>query len=157
MSNAAIRAAVAEQELFRGLDPEFVEALSAHAVEREFADNELVFRQGAPAETFYLVGDGLIVIEIPAIEGPPLELQRLGRGELLGWSWLIPPYRWNFQARAEGSTRVLVFDGRAIRARCEQDPRLGYAVFKRFAQLMSERLEEARAKMIEQWRPEGFG
>lgn len=156
MTQSDLRELIAGQELLRGLDPEFIDLLAQHAVERELDVDGIVFRYGESAETFYLVRSGDVAVEVAAIEGPPLELQRLGEGALLGWSWLIPPYRWNFQARARTPTRVVEFDGKAIRERCEQDPRLGYEILKRFTWLMSERLEEARARMMEEWSPPGF-
>ncbi len=95
-------------------------------------------------------------IEIAAIEGPPLELQRLEPGAVLGWSWLIPPYRWSFQARAEEPGKALEFDGEAVLERCESNPAFGYQVLKRFSSLMSQRLEYARRKMMDEWDPPGF-
>jgi len=80
----------------------------------------------------------------------------LGEDQVLGWSWLIPPYRWNFLARAVEESDLLEFDGGAILARCEEDPKFGYELFKCFAALMSERLAAARQKMMDQWDPPGF-
>ena len=97
-----------------------------------------------------------MTVEVPAIEGPSLEIQSLGPDEVLGWSWLIPPYSWSFQARACETTDILEFDGKAVRDRCEQDPGFGYAVLKRFSSLMSDRLEAARRKMMDEWNPPGF-
>jgi CRP/FNR family cyclic AMP-dependent transcriptional regulator len=93
---------------------------------------------------------------VPALVGPLLELQVLGDNQMLGWSWLIPPYRWNFSARAVEDTELLEFDGQAILARCEKDPKFGYELLKRFTTLMSERLNAARLKMMDQWNPPGF-
>jgi len=101
MGDSAISELIAGHEVFRGLDPGIIDTLAGFASEREFSKDEVVFRYGEPAKTFYLVRSGTIVVEVAAIEGPPLVLQRLGEGALLGWSWLIPPYRWNFQARAQ--------------------------------------------------------
>ena len=77
-------------------------------------------------------------------------------GDLLGWSWLIAPYRWHFQAIAEEDSKLLEFNGEVILAHCEEDPRFGYELLKRFAALMSERLEAARLKMMDQWFSAGF-
>lgn len=88
--------------------------------------------------------------------GPNLEIQSLGKNQVLGWSWLISPYQWNFQAKAEDDSELLEFNGTAILARCEQEPKFGYEVLKRFAALMSERLEAARLKMMDDWNPDGF-
>ena len=83
-------------------------------------------------------------------------MQSLGAGQILGWSWLIPPYKWNFQARAEAQTALLAFDGDAVLARCEEESNFGYALLKRFASLMAERLGVARQRMMDQWNPPGF-
>lgn len=156
MNTSSIAELIAGHEVFSGLDRAIIDLLAESASERELPAGTMVFRSGEPAETFYLVCGGSITVEVPAIEGPTLELQRLGEGALLGWSWLIPPYRWNFQARVQSPTRVIEFNGRAIRERCEQDPRMGFEILKRFTRLMSERLEQARMRMIEEWQPAGF-
>lgn len=156
MTKSSIRQRISANEVLGDLPPEFIDFLAGHAAEREVAQGEAVFRHGESAEHFYILCRGTVAVEVAAIEGPPLELQRLGEGALLGWSWLIPPYRWNFQARADTPVQVIEFDGRAVRERCEQDPRLGYEVLKRFAGLMSERLDEARTRMMEEWSPPGL-
>ncbi len=95
-------------------------------------------------------------MQIPAIIGPALEIQALGKNEVLGWSWLISPYKWNFQTKAEEDSELLQFDGAAILARCEQEPKFGYQLLKRFTVLMSVGLNAARQKMMEEWNPAGF-
>jgi CRP-like cAMP-binding protein len=143
-------------EFFAGLNEDFMQFLSACATEKKFSKGEVLFQQGKKANTFYLVRKGLVSVQVPALVGPVLELQILGENQLLGWSWLIPPYRWNFLARAVEDTVVLEFDGSAILAQCEKDPKFGYELFKRFTALMSERLDAARQKMMDQWNPPGF-
>ena len=147
---------LSQETFFAGLDVAHMRYLINHAREREYARGEVLFRQGERATTFYLVTAGEVVVEIPAITGPALELQRLGDGQILGWSWMIPPYRWTFMARAEEDARVLEFDGEAILAHCEEDPAFGYALLKRFTVLMTERLESARRTMMDEWNPPGF-
>jgi CRP-like cAMP-binding protein len=88
--------------------------------------------------------------------GPALVVQVLGTDEVLGWSWLIPPYKWTFEALAESDSRVLVFDGKALLQLCESDHHFGYALMKRFTSLMSERLHAARIKMMDSWAPAGW-
>jgi CRP/FNR family cyclic AMP-dependent transcriptional regulator len=142
--------------LLSDLAPEFVELLAAHARPRQVADNDVLFHYGEPARSFYLITSGRISVEVAAVEGPSLQLQDLPPGAVLGWSWVIPPHRWSFQARAEGRTQIIEFDGTAILAECETNPRFGYQLLRRFAALMSDRLQHARQRMIEEWRPEGF-
>jgi len=141
---------------FSGLDDGFISFLSDSATKIRVKEGDSLFKQGERADKFYLLRNGQIAIQVPALMGPTLDIQTLGENQILGWSWLISPYRWSFQARAIEDTEVIEFDGSAILARCEQDPAFGYALFKRFAALMSERLDAARQKMMDQWDPPGF-
>lgn len=141
---------------FSGLSDDFIEFLADCAIKMRIKDGEALFKQGERADKFYLLRSGQVSIQVPALMGPTLDIQTLGEGEILGWSWLISPYRWSFQARAIEDSDVIEFDGSAILARCEQDPAFGYELFKRFAALMSERLDAARQKMMDQWDPPGF-
>ncbi|MCG6889762.1 MAG: cyclic nucleotide-binding domain-containing protein [Gammaproteobacteria bacterium] len=147
---------LAIHDFFSGLNDDYIKLLAEFATERQVARGEVLFQQGKPADKFYLVRKGKVSVQVPALVGPALELQVLGEDQILGWSWLIPPYRWNFLARAVEDTEFLEFDGRAILARCEKDPQFGYALFKLFTALMSERLNAARQKMMDQWNPPGF-
>jgi len=156
MVKSTIAETLSEQDFFSGLKPELIEFLAGCACKRQIQKNEVLFPHGQKADRFFLVLSGRITLEVAAIEGPPLELQSLGADEMLGWSWLIPPYKWTFQARAVEPTEVLEFDGRAVFERCEQEPEVGYELLKRFSALMSERLAFARRKMMEEWSPAGF-
>lgn len=156
MADKTIEQYIAEQEFLADLKPEFRAFLAEHARFRDLGPNEVLFRYDTKAEQFHLVTRGKVSIEVAAIEGPPLGLQELGPGAILGWSWLIPPYRWSFQARAEEAGQVIEFDGRAVRERCEESPEFGYEILKRFSALMSERLSSAREQMMEEWSPPGF-
>jgi len=141
---------------FKGLNADYITLLSEYATERQVKKGGVLFQPGKPANRFYLLRNGRVSVQVPALVGPALELQVLGDNQILGWSWLIPPYRWNFLARAVEDTDLLEFDGSAILERCEQDPKFGYELFKRFTALMSERLDAARQKMMDQWNPPGF-
>ena len=141
---------------FAGLNQDFLQILSGFATEKQVKQDEVLFQQGKTADKFYLVREGKVSVQVPALVGPAMELQVLGENQILGWSWLIPPYRWNFMARALEDSVVIEFDGAAILARCEQDPEFGYELFKRFTELMSTRLNAARQTMMEQWNPPGF-
>jgi len=143
-------------KFFKGLNEDFITLLSEYATERQVKSGDVLFQPGKPADKFYLLRNGRVSVQVPALVGPSLELQVLGENQILGWSWLIPPYRWNFLARAMEDTDLLEFDGSAILKRCEQDPKFGYELFKRFTALMSERLDAARQKMMDQWNPPGF-
>jgi CRP-like cAMP-binding protein len=156
MNQADIMRQLTDSEFFGHLDDSQREWLAGQATETTFGDGELVARQGSTADRFFLVLDGELVVEIPALTGPSLEVTRLGPGKIFGWSWLIEPYRWHFNARAAGATRLLDFDGRAILKRAEEEPKFGYALLRRFSALMGTRLEAAQRKMMDQWAPAGL-
>jgi CRP/FNR family transcriptional regulator, cyclic AMP receptor protein len=141
---------------FAGLSEEHLRFLADHARRRELSAGDVLFRHGDNARYFYLVLSGHVSVEIAAIEGPALRLQDLAPGDVVGWSWLIAPHRWNFQARAMLPAEVLEFDGEAVLEHGEQDPRFGFELLKRFSALMSERLQVARNRMMQEWKPAGF-
>ncbi len=156
MTDAEILNELESQPFFEVLGKDFLQVLGKHARQRAINKGDVLFKQGDRADAFYLVRDGEMLIEIPAISGPSLEIQRLREGQILGWSWLITPRKWTFQARAEEDTHLIEFDGTAILAQCEKDPAFGYALLKQFSGLMSERLEAARRRMMDEWNPPGF-
>jgi CRP-like cAMP-binding protein len=156
MDATAIGQHLQANSFFRDLPQDVRDVLAANAKFRRLREDEVVFHFGERAARFYLVVAGHISVEVAAIEGPSLQLQELGPGMVLGWSWLIPPHRWTFQARAKTPLEVVEFDGDAVLARCEADPAFGYPLLKRFSALMSERLQQARQRMIDEWRPTGI-
>jgi CRP/FNR family cyclic AMP-dependent transcriptional regulator len=143
-------------EFFSELSEDVLNFLGEHSSTCEIKKGHILFRQGENANKFYVVRHGIISIRMPAIMGPALEIQTLGKNQVLGWSWLISPYKWSFQAIAEEDSALLEFDGTAILARCEQEPKFGYELLKKFAMLMSIRLDAARQKMMDEWNPPGF-
>ena len=153
---SSIKDYLSSHAFFSGLNDDFIEFLADSATKMRIKEGESLFKQGERADKFYLLRSGQISIQVPALMGPTLDIQTLGEDQILGWSWLISPYRWSFQARAVEDSEVIEFDGSAILERCEKDPAFGYELFKRFAALMSERLDAARQKMMDQWDPPGF-
>jgi len=156
VSKQSIEEYLSTHSFFSELSEDVRKFLCKCASELQTKKDEILFRQSERADKFYVLRDGCVSVQIPALMGPALEIQTLGKDQVLGWSWLIPPYQWNFQAKAEEDSELLEFDGTAILARCEQDPGFGYELLKRFAALMSERLDAARQKMMDQWNPVGF-
>jgi CRP/FNR family transcriptional regulator, cyclic AMP receptor protein len=156
MPEPSLKKFLADNDFFAGLASEYIDFLAGHAKIRQVATNEVIFHYGEKADHFYLIASGEVSVQVVAIEGPALELQSLGPGAVIGWSWLISPYKWSFQARATTPAEVLEFDGEAVLSHCEEDPRFGYELLKRFSTLMSERLQFARRKMMQEWKPQGF-
>lgn len=156
MTAAATTEELSRCTFFAGLPENHLRFLADHATRRELNAGDVLFRLGDNARYFFLMLSGHVSVEIAAIEGPALLLQGLAPGDVVGWSWLIAPHRWNFQARATLPAEVLQFDGAAVLEHCEQDPRFGYELLKRFSALMSERLQVARNRMMQEWKPAGF-
>jgi CRP/FNR family transcriptional regulator, cyclic AMP receptor protein len=156
MSNQSTTQYLSSHEFFSGFSDDALKFLCECSNTHEIKKGQILFRQGESADKFYVLRNGLISIQMPAIIGPNLEIQTLGTNQVLGWSWLIPPFKWNFQAMAEEDSELLMFDGTAILARCEQEPRFGYELLKKFAELMSMRLDAARQKMMDEWNPAGY-
>ena len=151
-----------EQELtdhafFAGLGADATSLLAGCAVNAGFRADEYVFREGEPADRFYVVRHGRIAIEV---QGPGLGrivLDTVEDGDILGWSWLVPPYRWLFDARAVEPTTALCLDGQCLRDKCDADPRLGYQVMSRVALVMTRRLAAARVRLLDLYGRPGRG
>jgi len=156
MSKQSITEYLSNHVFFFELNEAYVALICDHVKTVEIKKGQFVFRQGERADKFYIIQQGQISVQIPALIGPVLEIHALGMDQVLGWSWLIPPYQWNFQAVAIEDTQLLAFDGASILARCEQDPKFGYQLLKRFTSLMSERLDASRQRMMDEWNPSGF-
>lgn len=156
MSNQSTTEYLSSHEFFSGFNDDILKFLCECSSMHEIKKGQILFRQGENADKFYVLRNGCISIQMPAIMGPNLEIQALGKGQVLGWSWLIPPFKWSFQAMAEEDSELLMFDGTAILARCEREPKFGYELLKKFAALMSMRLDAARQKMMDEWNPAGF-
>lgn len=156
MTSNAIEKVLVDAPAFSGLGDEYARRLAEHGKEIEIANGEVLFRSGEPAKSFFLLVDGEISIEIPAVSGPTLRVQRLTPVRVLGWSWLLPPFKWSFNAKGERDSKLIAFDGEAVLEACEADPAFGYEVIKRFSGLMAERLDAAHRRMMEQWSPAGF-
>ena len=156
MSNQSITEYLSAHEFFSEFSDDDLKFLCECSSTREIKKGQILFLQGEHADKFYVVRSGRISLQMPAIMGPTLEIQAVDEDQVLGWSWLISPYQWNFQTMAEDDSELLQFDGAAILAQCELDPKLGFELVKKFAALMSVGLNTARLKMMDEWNPVGF-
>jgi CRP-like cAMP-binding protein len=132
-----------------GLDDERLALLAGCAGNVHFRAEELLFRRGDRADTFYIVRHGTVAIETFAPPRGSFVIETLEAGEVLGWSWLFSPYRWHFDARALTDVRATGFDGACLRAKCDEDPALGYDLMSRFAQVIIERLQWTRLRLLD--------
>lgn len=143
-------ALIDRQPFFKGLTPRQLERLTVDALEVQFDPGQQIFREGGPANRFFLILEGSVALESEAeVEGGGMiPIQTLGPGDDLGWSWLFPPYTLHFSARAIAPTKAIFFYGTRLREQCERDHDLGYELMKRVAEVMVRRLQATRRQLF---------
>ena len=140
---------LSEHPFLKGLDPRIIQLIVGCASNLRFNAGEYLFREGQEAGQFYIIRYGKVAIELAAAQRGVINIQTVGEGEILGWSWLIPPYLWRFDGRAVELTRVIALDGKCLRAKCEEDRQLGYEFLKRFSHIIAQRLEATRLQLLD--------
>ena len=139
---------VALHPFLAGMNPTQLALLTDCAIPVEFAKGQTILREGEMANRFYLIESGKVVLESGEGFGDPVVIETIGAGDLVGWSWMFPPYVWHFTARAAEPTTAIFFYGTILREYCERDHSLGYELFKRMTPVMMKRLQAARRKML---------
>jgi CRP-like cAMP-binding protein len=135
--------------VFAGLPTEYLTLIAGCAQNVGFEEGDLLFREGDAADTFYLVRRGRVALEQHTPERGGIVIETADPGDVVGWSWLFPPYRWHFDARAAENVRAIAFDGACLRGKCEEDKALGYELMHRFAQVMIDRLQHTRFRLLD--------
>lgn len=139
-------ACLGHQPIFHGVPWTQLESLAAVAACAKFDPDEIIFREGEEANRFYLLLSGSVALEAKAGERA-VRLQSVEAGEALGWSWVFPPFRWQFTARTLTPVEAYFFHAPTLRQRMDDDPALGYAVMKRMAAVLFERLVSTRDRL----------
>ena len=124
-----------------GLTRDQLALLTDCALPAQFKAGQIIFREGEKAKLFYLIEKGKVVLESNAEFGEPVVIDTIGAGDLLGWSWMMPPYKWRFTARTVEPTEVIYFAGTILRDYCERDHSLGFELHKRLSAVMMKRLQ----------------
>lgn len=133
---------------FKDLRPEYLDIIVGCASNVSFKEGEMILREGEEANNFYLIRHGRVAIDIPATKQRSITIQTIQDNDILGWSWLIPPHRYRFNARAVENTRATALDGKCLREKCEKNHDLGYELLKRLASVFTQRLEMARMQLL---------
>lgn len=144
-----IETLLTEVPLFEGMGAAGLALIAGCARNVRFEHGQVLFREGDPADAFYVVRHGTVAIEAHAPPRRAMTIETIGAGEVIGWSWLFPPHRWAFDARTLSQVRATAFDGACLRGKCEEDPALGYDLMRRFAQVMTERLQWTRLRLLD--------
>ena len=139
-----IELTIAEQPFFQGLPEENIRVIAGYSKILRANGGDLLFQEGGHAGNFYIIIKGKVALETYAPGQGAITIQTVEGGEILGWSWLIAPYKYRFGARVITSTEMIVINGDELRMQCEQDPVLGYEMMKRMMHAITSRLEQTR-------------
>lgn len=140
---------IKEHPFFAHLSDEYCGLLSGCARNVRFEPGEYMLREGAPADEFFLIREGRSALEVHIPGHPELTFQTLGPGEVVGVSWLIPPYRWSYDARALERIHAIGLDARCLREKCDNDHDLGYDMMNRFLPVLVQRLQATRLQLLD--------
>ena len=138
-----------EHFFFKGMSDEHIRTLCGCASNARFRPGTYLFREGSSADTFYCVRTGIVSLEIYSPGKGPIQIDSRSVDEVVGWSWMVPPYTWYCDARVVDEVRAIALDGRCLRGKCEKDVALGYELYTRFVPLMHRALEATRLQLLD--------
>lgn len=144
-----IRKIITEKPFFKGLDEDQVQTLVECASLNHLKKDQFLFKVGEEAKNFYLINYGMVALQLHTAGRGLITIQTLIDGDIVGWSWLFPPYKWNFDAQALENTELVVFDAKPFLQKCETDLKLGYEIQRRFSRVMLERLQATRFQLLD--------
>jgi CRP-like cAMP-binding protein len=131
------------------VDDVHIQQVAKHASLQNFSAGNLIFRQGEPANQFYIIQQGNVALEVFSPQQGPIRLMTLSAGDVLGWSWLFEPYVWHLDARALEPTEAIALDGAGLRDQCDTNHKLGYYLMRRSVRIIEQRLQAAMIQMID--------
>ncbi len=140
---------IGEHPFFEKIDKHFLDIIVGCAKNVRFEAGQYLFHEGEAADRFYLLRHGRLALQINSPGRGALTFQTLGEGEIVGISWLIPPYRWAYDAKALELTRAIAMDATCLRGKCEADHDLGYDMMKRFMPVLVQRLNAIRMQVLD--------
>lgn len=138
-----------DHPFFAGMNPEWLALIAGCGRNVVYPPGAVIAREGDDANEFFAVRRGKVAIEVYTPGTGALTIQTVGDGAILGWSWILPPYRWAFDTRAVETTHAVRFDTTCLRTKCEDSPTMGYEFMKRFAAVMSDRLAATRLQLLD--------
>jgi CRP-like cAMP-binding protein len=145
---------LAFQPLLRELDAEELETISECAHMVSFDEGQAIFYEGEVAQHFYIITHGKVALQVYGPGRGPITIETIDDGDILGWSWLFPPYRWHFDAQALTATQAIEINAMCLRGKCEVDHSLGYKLVKVFSHLIMERLQATRLRLLDVYAPQ---
>jgi len=148
-ATVTLASVLVDQPFFKGIPPEKLARIAECAHEVTFAAGDYLFREGDPANHFYFLTRGQVALQIHVPGRGEHTIQTVAEADVLGWSWLFPPYRWHFDGRALMLIRAIDFNALCLRGKCDEDHDLGYALMQRFGLVLFERLQATRLQLLD--------
>lgn len=142
-----------EHTFFAGMDENYLQLIAGCADNHVFHAGEYLARENDACDHFYLIRRGRLTVETFHPSYGAICLQTLQDGDICGWSWLFPPYRWAFDVKAQTTLHTIRLDGLCLRGKCDVDTKLGYDLMQRLAHIMAERLQAARLQLLDVYGP----
>ncbi|MDD2657951.1 MAG: cyclic nucleotide-binding domain-containing protein [Candidatus Pacebacteria bacterium] len=136
-----------EHVFFKGLPQDYIDFMVGCATHVVFKAGDVILKEGESADKFYLIRSGNVTIYID--KPNYIAIQSIHSGDILGWSWLIPPYQYRFSAKAAENTRAVALDGKCLREKCEKNSQMGYELLKRLMTVFTARLEATRLQLLD--------
>jgi CRP/FNR family cyclic AMP-dependent transcriptional regulator len=140
---------IKEHRFFADLEPSYCEMIAGCGKNVRFEAGQYLFHGGEPADQFFLIRHGRVAFEVTVPGRGAMRFLTLDPGEIAGISWLVPPYRWNYDAKALELTRAIALDAKCLRGKCEEDHHLGYELMKRFVPELVRRLHTTRLQLLD--------
>jgi CRP/FNR family transcriptional regulator, cyclic AMP receptor protein len=134
----------------RGMPPATLAELAGLCEHVTIAAGRRLFDEGTRADRFWIIDAGQVTLDATVPGQGRVIIEKLGRGDVIGLSWMLPPYQWRFGAVATQPTQAFAFDAAAVRAACDADPVLGYELSRRFSAVVVRRLQATRARLVEE-------
>ena len=138
---------LSEVPFLKGMEWRHLEAMAACAMGVKFPADERIFRTGENANRFYLLVSGRVALEAPGEDGSSTPIQEIVAGDVLGWSWLFPPYQWRFDARTVEPVEAIFFYGTHLRELADEDPVFCCTMMRRMSGVILERLQATRTQL----------
>lgn len=138
-----------QHPFFSELKKDYVSLLAECGRNEVYKPESILAAEGSEANEFFVIRRGRVAIQLHAAPTGTVCLQTLDAGDILGWSWLFPPYLWTVEAKALQEVHAIKLDGLCLRNKCDTDPVMGYALMQRFSRIMTQRLEATRLQILD--------
>lgn len=149
MSDQYLQARLARHAFLQGMSESHLALLAGCARPATFPPGQFLCREQEPANAFFLIQSGRVAIEIHTPKRGTIRVQTIGPGEVVGWSWVIPPHQWQFDARVVETVQALALDAQCLRGKCTADHELGYHLLQRLVAVIAQRLSATRLQLLD--------